>query len=848
MNTFEFEKIIGSVHRGEPIVLESGIYDARDGVIHADGGIIISEPDTVLKNATVLGCITVTGKGSVVQSCMIKAESHAIFVAGSDISVRGCEIEAASAILIEPYSENILLAQNNTHGDIRIDGVTNCSLVLNKAKRLTVENSRSVAIAECDLEGKVTLKGNDYLICDNNCASVFESIGNTNTNGSNITDIYYRPEFGANEDILPKVNKELFVGSVRRSTVRDGKYDKPLGFNEYVRREAEASHVVIVPPGAYAVDEGLRLCAEQSNSKIYAYGVYHELSDYGNLLYVSGAENIELHGLISGYAKPSCGQGYVLDVIDDYSFLFVPAPWSDGFGHSNKEKYKGGMVNIWNEGIAYPWGAFNGDYTIEALGDGTYKVTLTEGSTKIGQVKRSDILACRIAGNNLQSITVLDSHNVLLCDYTLYGYASALAIVASGDTTGARIERFTDTVKSAPIVDEKTYLWYKSLEEKYGASVEAYIDSKGRYRCGIPRVSSVDATHISGSRQGLDATSSVFDSMCDDGTNQRASSARLAALTDNGNGTTTVQYKGCATLIYFNIDNKPTGSGSMCQPFKEGDNILIYASNGKTVCNTHTLTATREVGAVEFRITEGEKSKDYTVKLCEVTVPTADVNFSAVEGYDLTDNHFRIDNKAFVDNLDRNSANYTFDNVLMSNARGRGALIKTSGVTIRSCTFRHMLHAGIMVSAEATWGESTIGTDTVIEKCLFDHTGYTNNDNVTRRYCAINITGAGDILDEECMPYRDITIRKNKFTNITHECFAYIKSAQKITIEDNIFERAEGCKYEKAPIVLDAESVFDITLRGNKYPVENAKADEIVIAKNYRNITVEDNILTGDTE
>ncbi len=848
MNIQDFEKATASEYNERPIVLDSGVFDAKGKVIHAEGGIIMSENNTILKNATVLGCVTVTGKGSALQGCRIKAEDQAIFVAGSDIVIRDNEIDAPSAILVEPYSERILIAENNTHGDIKIDGAVNCSVVLNKATKLTAENSQSVSLAANDFSGKVTLKNNDYLLCDNNTASIFESIGNQNTNGDNITDIHARPEYGANEAILPHVNKELFVGLPKKTCVCDANYTESVGFTEYVRREAESKSVVIVPPGAYASEEALILEAAHSNTKIYAYGVYQEKTSYGNVLTVKEAAGVEIHGLVAGYQGPSCGQCYVLEVIDDMSFTVVPAPWGEGFGHSDPEKYKGGMVNIWNEGMIYPWGAFNGDYTISDNGDGTYHITLTENSTKIGQVKKNDLLACRLAGNNLQSITILDSHNILLRDYTLYGYASALAAVASGDTTNILFERWTDTVKSAPVIDEKTYLRYKELEAKYGANTETYIDDKGRYRGGIPRVSSVDATHISGSREGLSVTSSVMDAMCDDATNQRASSARLASLTDNGDGTTTIQYKGCATLIYFNIDNKPTGHGSMCQPFKAGDNIFIYASNGKTVCNTRTLTATREIGTVDFDITEQNKTKSYSVKLCEVTVPTADVNFRAVDGYDLSDNHFRIDNKAFVDNLDRNSANYTFDNVLMSNARGRGALIKTSGVTLRNCTMRHMLHAGIMVSAEATWGESTIGTGTLVEKCLFDHTGYTNNDNVFRRYCAINISGAGDTLTEETLPYRDIVIRNNKFTNITHECYAYIKSAQKVTIENNIFERAKDSKFIDCPLVLDAESVMDITLKGNKYPVEGANAYEIVKAKNYKNIIVEDEVLMGDAE
>ena len=57
MNTIEFEKIVGAPHVKEPIILESGLYDAKGGVIHADGGIIIGAGNVTLRNATIYGCI-----------------------------------------------------------------------------------------------------------------------------------------------------------------------------------------------------------------------------------------------------------------------------------------------------------------------------------------------------------------------------------------------------------------------------------------------------------------------------------------------------------------------------------------------------------------------------------------------------------------------------------------------------------------------------------------------------------------------------------------------------------------------------------------------------------------------
>ncbi len=848
MNTPDLDKALEN-SSSEPIVLKSGFYDAKGKTIYADHGLLLSEPDTILRNATIHGAVIMTGSNTVLQNCHVCEDDCAIRISGRNCSVRANQIDAPIAISVEQGAENILLAQNEASGDIRITGAVNCSVVLNRAISLNIENSVSVAVSSSHFKGKASLRSNDYLICDDNIAEEFQSQANSHINGNNITDIYARLDCGANEEILPHVNKELFIGMQKHFTVADASYEEPIGLNDYIRNEAKSKDVVILPPGAYQVEEPLIIEAEHSNTKIYAYGVYQEKKSYGNLLTLKGAENVEICGLTSGYMGESCGQGYVLEIIDERRFVLVPgAGWPNEFGKSNTQIYHRAEVNTYRQGEKYPWGDL-GVYEIKHLENGLLELILDpERSPMIGQIRAGDILSCRLAGNNADSVNIIDSNHIHLLDCVLYGYAAALAILSYGNTQNAHIERWTDTVKAAPIIDEEIYHKYKQLEEQYGVSLEVYIDNKGRYRGGTPRTSSVDATHIVGSRQGLSATSCVFDSMCDDGTNQRASSGRLSALIDNGDGTTIIRYKGCAPEIYFHLDQGPKGKCVICPPFHAGDRIFIYASNGKTVCDTYTLSETREVETIEFNITEASRSKDYTAKIFEVIVPTDHVDFSAISGYDLTDNHYSVKNKVFVDNLDRNSADYTFDNVYMSNARSRCALIKTSGVTIRNCTFRNMLHTGILFSAEPAWGESSVARNVIVEKCLFDHTGYRNNNNKLRRWAPIVVMGLGSVVQKDSLLYRDIIIRKNIFTNNTHECFAYIKAAQNVRFENNIFERAEGYTQQDDALVMEVETAMDITLKGNTYPVCGALPERIVRATNFKNIIVENDLLISDIE
>ena len=355
----------------------------------------------------------------------------------------------------------------------------------------------------------------------------------------------------------------------------------------------------------------------------------------------------------------------------------------------------------------------------------------------------------------------------------------------------------------------------------------------------------MDSTHISGSREGLSCISCIMENMCDDATNQRASSARLHSLTDLGDGRTSLKYKHCATEVYFNIDRKPTARGSLCPPFKAGDHILAYASSGRTLCNTHTLSATEKVGELAYTITAPSHSKDYTADIFEIIVPTADVDFSVIEGLDLEDNHYRLDNKVFVDNLDRNSAGYLFDNVLMQDARARGALVKTVDATVRNCTFRNLLHSAVMFSAEPSWGESSVPQNVTIEKCLFDHTGYTNEDYGNRRYTPISVYGQGTLLDRDALLYRDLSVRECKFKNIYTEVFVYINAAQKVTIENNIFERSENSPYKDSPLILDVTLAADVTFKGNTYPCD-AKAEDRVTGQRYQNVSFEGVSLSKD--
>lgn len=180
---------------------------------------------------------------------------------------------------------NTLVTFNSTHGAERsvfVDQATNTSVLFNSAYSIAVENSESTYVVKNGLNGKLILESNDYLLCDNNTFANDGNdhspsmSGNQNVNGNDITDVNARPEVGANEDILPHTNKDLFLGMTPKSTVKDAVGGTSLSLGQYILTNSAGKNVVIVPPGYYTMDTHYTFESPHSNTEIYAYGVYNE--------------------------------------------------------------------------------------------------------------------------------------------------------------------------------------------------------------------------------------------------------------------------------------------------------------------------------------------------------------------------------------------------------------------------------------------------------------------------------------------------------------------------------------------------------------------------------------------
>ncbi len=979
------------------IMIDSCIISANDIAISSEGDRIsiyqsaISAPKAVISS----------GSDLTVQDSKIIAESLAVSSSGKYAVIRENTVEAAIGgvgIELTAGSENGLVALNAVKGaqiSLKLDGVFNCSAVLNSAIRISGNNSKNLYVVENSLGGAIELRNNNYLLCDDNKFIEDEKIhpviskDNKNFNGNDLHDTTVRAEHGANEELLPHTNKDLFINMERRQNITDLSYTGNVSYTAYMSaKPKDGSSVIIVPPGVYN-SSLVTLSESLSNTNIYAFGVYHEkhvqtdasgalvgtvMGSMHNLIQIDGS-SIEIHGLTLGYDYQSSGQAYVLEKWSEggsnYIRVVSGAGYYNGYGASNTRIFSTGSVGThgdelhsWNRGINHQY--------IEQSDDGTIVYKITAKSDVFDKILPGDILGCRLAGDNGGTIYIYGA-DILLKDCVVYGYSAGLALVAQGPgVKNVRIERHHNTTHSAPIIDEATYNKYKALEKQYGLTpdgddpvaegaqgLEVYIDEWGNYRGCLPRYGSVDGTHIMGTEQGVSATSTIFENMVDDSSNQRASSSRIAGIYNNGN-MTNIYYKGSLAETYYDI-HKGAGSTSAkpgnTQDFRRGDTIFAYASNGKTLVETRVYSDSVLAGALpsgchivhsdankdcicddpackailhaDIKNTSGASKRDCKCDVCGakvhsdtengrgngkcnncndtltdsdgngindpdnafiitdvavnakydpatstlsysifaadnyiityktnvymVTVPTNKVNTAALEDYDMTDNDYFMNDKVICDNLSLNSANFTFDNVLMQNYNSRGILMKTTNSTVKNCTFRNVGLTGMLMAVETSWGESTVPKNITVTGCLFDNVACAWGNEASMDWAIpMAIHGLGgaisdgiDDLSEDALPCKNIRILNNKFTNVNQYYAIAVSAAQNVTISGNIFEgrtvldeetgeRVEALQFARA---ININSCINVTISDNTYlRFGDKEIKDVIVARNYKNL------------
>lgn len=781
--------------------------------------IVIKENNTVLKDLTVNGKITVEADRVSIINCTINAEDGAIISSGRYFTARGNKINCPlSAITLAQGSYNCLIAENETDGEISVSVAHNCSVTLNRSARITARNNKNVYVIANKVAEALTLSDNNYLIADENEYGKLVAYSNSNENGDTVTNVDERLTVGANERILPHTDKDLFIGMEIQPTVRDASLDSPLTLPEYLTTLAKTEDIIILAPGAY-VCERVYLDATHSNTKIYAYGAYAECPGYQSAFFMTESENISLLGLTVGYAVQSAHQMHVLDKKDG-EIIAVVAP-----GHRDVTEDKNYGHTVIDGMIPYAVMTTVGAKKNE---DGTYTMGYVESPTKY--IKKGDILSRRVSNPTEGSFDLKRSSGIVFKDVVLYGQSAGLAFVENSDVSHTTMIRVHNTNRAPYIITKEEYEYYKSLEKKYNVCLEVYVDELGRYRGSVPRIGSVDATHIIACDEGVRATSCIFDHMCDDGSNHHAASSRLAAVIDNGDGTLTLQIKPNLSEVYYCIYNQKGGSN--CHSFRKGNIAYVYNTKGQLFCNTPVLEDEKIVGTATSTFTELE------YKLKEIKVSRDAVNFDALEGFDLSDDHYRLDNKVVVDNMSRNSQGFVYDNIKVDGVRSRAFMVKAPNGVIKNCTFMNLNESGVGVKTEIQWSESTIAHDIEISNTIFSNVSSLYGHNFYYPIAPLSIHGFSKIVADGYLPYENILIKGNRFDNCDHKYCITVNSAKNVKILDNTFCPINH-EYEDevhTPVTICIDTAMDVEISGNTF-TENAPSTlSLIHAKNYKNV------------
>lgn len=843
---------------------------------------------------TVRGVDDRSAEGLTVRNCILKGESgDAIVSNASEVDLRNNSITVApSGVGISLTAKagtkmlNNLVALNNVTGTERaivIDGAVNTSVILNTVTSIHVTNGHSLYVCSNIIGGKLNAGDVAYLLADENQydgqvdhTPVLSNV--TYPSGDTIMDIDARPEYGANEDLLPQVDRELFVGmdvkyKVKDVTTEESEWKSLAAY--IVEQSGKAGRQrVIVAPGKYnSGDSYVNLSGEAyDDTTVYAYGVYAEKNGTGSFAYIQSVDNYEFRGIIFASKITSCGQMYVLEKLSGNRLLvakaagFTSEMTGSGMGAQRAGTFYAYCDTGYNSLAEYPG-------TDEDYGR-LFIMNVT--AYNYSRFKVGDVVTSRISGGT--SIPIYNSTGVVFRDVTVYGNAGGFAFVEGGNETATTYYRLLDTTRTGEIIDEETYNYYKALEQKYftdkgiDASLEISVDELGRYRGSLPHIGSIDATHTTKCAQGSIAKFCLFENMCDDGTNQNAGHARLRDFVINEDtGTVDLYYSG--NLSVYSYENNGRSLSGYCHPFRKGDRVYIYTSSGQLVCDGPALEAVEQIlNKTDGTTTIGQADIDGTVKanyaLFKVTVALENFNVDALYTQGIqdggngsgtwienparyidklgdvniensagiaaggaADSRYTNNYKVLVDNMSMSSNGFIFENTMIRNIRSRGLLIKASNAKIDHCTFNHVGMGGVAILYEIYWGESGVTENLDVTNNLFDHTGYFNS---IERYSPVAIEGLGTRADDDYLLYTNITIKHNKMINRESPYAIYVNSAKNVVIEDNYI----GIRISNSGIYDESDTNFyryadDSDQTAEFYVFSIVGAKDVKIENNY---------------
>ncbi len=811
--------------------------DGKTGVCNASRGLSLRASYIAFTEA---GLLDAASLGTVVRDCRFVGTGTAIITSSDEANVmyNTLRVDAQGVGILMKGSEgkpmqNAIAALNIIRGaqtGVRAERCFNSVVLLNSLISVEAYHNKNFYIIENSLGGRIVAKSNNYIIADCNITAADGrnhatlAADNENTNGDGLTDLTARLKAGANPDLLPHINKDQFLDMPRKGAVLDLDSGESTPIHEYVSQKAKESDRVIIAPGAYNSYDRWYFDGDCNNTTVYAYGVLAERPEKRTerQIYVDGTSDLTFKGLTLLYADYSFFQAYITEKIElpgpTYQFkIHCGAGFIQQFSKTAPEENFGWQkFSPMRRGETYCFYADMGYISIDPQPDADGNFTMTVVPDWYNMLQVGDTMVARM--NGARQVSVFGGTNITFYDFTHYAHTGGFSFEIQLCNGNQNFYRTVVTTRPRAVLDKDEYNRYLALEKKYGMSFNMEIDEKGRYRGSLPLVSGLDAVHLIACEKGGTMEYCIFEGMEDDGTNQRHDHARLHALTDNGDGTTTIVFKG-------NISNQaysrtaPNIGDRVPRAFRAGDRLLAYTAEGRQVCDAYVLDAQQDAGYD----TDWENLNIVDIKMYSVKVPTETVCFEAIEGYDLRSNQPDWRTKICVDNMGYSCSGTYFDNCLMQNLRTRGLLIKSSDVTVKYCTIRNNAMTGASFTQEKLWGESGATQNAKLQNNVFDNAGHApiiafSATEHVQVYAPIVFCGYGSVAKEEYCLYRNIEITGNVVKNRSLNNYAMLlKGVQNVLVADNDFGTIyEGEEPNRTSIWL--EGAYNVKLEGNLYP------------------------------
>ncbi len=787
-----------------------------------------------------------SGVGLTVQNCRLEGTGTAISTSGTDATFKYNTLkltEKDTGIAVGKNALNVMAAMNVVTGaqkSVTVSEARNAVVVRNTLISVEATGNRNLYICDNEMGGRVAVTGNNYLLADGNTNKAVAQADNENTNGDTLMNVDERLEVGADENLLPHVDKDQFIGMPRKKLVKDVAVDTTTDVYAYVIERVKAGDpYVFVPPGAYVAGTAL-LLSRQSNCTIYAYGVYAEETkgtngfNQGTQITLSSTENITIKGITVGYADQSSGQVHVLEKMSGKRVRVIASPGMinefAGTSDTYFPKSEGMYWHRLSQGQDYVY-CDTGFTGIRKDDDPAGTMIMTLNADIYDLVEPGDVFTCR-TGSGASTVSTSSTAGTVFKDAVIYGTSGGLCFVENNNRGAMTYYRVIDTSRAGEVIDPDTYAYFKGLEKKYGISFFMSQDEWGNYRGTPAYISSIDATHVAKCQVGSQIISCLFENMCDDGTNQKSSHARLAGIEIEGD-VAIITYKGNLAQVRVDRKQELIASG-FCADFEVGDRVCIYTTEGQLICDTAALTPTVSLGSRPSTFNE------YNVEYRQVTVKASDViNLDVVKKYDLTLDQPTLTDKILVDNRTCASNGFLMDNTMVKNTRSRGLLLKSSFGKVQNCTFRNNAKCGVAIIYEVYWGESSVSENIVVERNLFDNTSYSTATQVRYRHAPLIVAGlGGGTVAEDCLLYKNIDIVGNKFINrnIHVNPYAiYLQAVRDITIIGNDFGEAADETFEYYSTAVEINGAMNIKLEGNTYSTFGT-LDAMVTGDHYVNV------------